>query len=115
MRWLRGVVWLMPMLWGPVVRRRLIRGQLIRGWVIRRPLVHGRLIHGRVIPRARRERPRVGPAVTAVADSDVHVRWRRRCLERQWYVERPVASTVPGMPVPVCLSPQYGRRGRRRR
>ena len=100
MRWLRGVVWLMPMLWGPVVRL---------------PLVHGRLIHGRVIPRARRERPRVGPAVTAVAGFDVHVRWRRRCLGRQWCVELSLASTVPGMPVPVCLSPQYGRHGRWRR
>ena len=100
MRWLRGVVWLMPMLWGPVVRL---------------PLVHGRLIHGRVIPRARRERPRVGPAVTAVVGFGVRALWLRRCLGRQWCVELPLASTVPGMPGPVCLSPQYGRRGRRRR
>ena len=105
MPWLQGAAWLMPMLWGPVVRRRLIRGQLIRG----------RLIRGRVVPRARRERPRVGPAVTAVVGFGVHVLWRRRCLGRQWCVELPVASTVPGMPVPVCRSPQYGRCGRWRR
>lgn len=100
MPWLQGVVWLMPMLWAPVVRRRLIHGPLIHGWVI---------------PRARRERLRVGPAVTAVVGFGVHARWRRRCLGRQWSVELPLASTVPGMRVPVCLSPRYGRRGQRRR
>ena len=59
MPWLQGVVWLMPMQRAPVVRL---------------PLIHGPLIYGWVISRARRERLRVGPAVTAVVGFGVHAR-----------------------------------------